>query len=221
MGTIEGKALTNLIVGLEEEFEESLTLFKKEDKENRDFKQGVKKYLIKVRDSMTELNNKNIELVEALTILRNSTKSMKQELDVWKEMFQSKGKVKSSGMSSSSLGNADYENQFVSDGDPRTHSATEWEFVPWYKAELTESFRRITLYIDGFSYSTEDIFRVYVLNHGVETECAMYDPQFNEYYTQTVVCAEPGDGFMISVYDQSGAKTILELYEVKVGIVVG
>ena len=45
VGLIESKALTNLIEGLEEELEEQLGVAKKEDKENKEFKQVIAKTL--------------------------------------------------------------------------------------------------------------------------------------------------------------------------------
>ena len=56
---------------------------------------------------------------------------------------------------------------------------------------------------------------------GEETKiCGSYTPVQYEYYTQTIICPTEGTGFMISAYDKTGVKTILELYEIKVGVII-
>ena len=59
------------------------------------------------------------------------------------------------------------------------------------------------------------------LSSGEETKiCGSYTPVQYEYYTQTIICPTEGTGFMVSAYDKTGVKTILELYEIKVGVII-
>jgi len=220
-GSTYGKALTNLIEGMEEGLESSLKGIRTEEHRDAAFRHQAKIYIMKLNNTVTTLKTKNDMMEQTLVELMNSTKMMQKELNEWKEMFQVRGNIVSSQLSSHSQ-ITDSE-KFISDGDPRTHAATEWEFVPWYKAELGVNFRRITLYIDGFSYSVGDMFTVYATTLGDDEPtkiCGSYTPVQYEYYTQTIVCPSNGTGFMISAYDKTGVKTILELYEIKVGVII-
>ena len=108
----------------------------------------------------------------------------------------------------------------ATDGDINTTAITSYEYEPYYSAELGVRFTAIKLNISEYTFGA-DI--VYIVDNGVETECARrVEPSTTKSFTWEVLCQNAGTGFKISavpVYAFNRATvTYLELAEVTVEV---
>ena len=174
------------------------------------------------------LEDQQEELIKSKELLEDQQEELIKSKELLEYLIDGGGEeeeftlvnVKSSLLSSATAAYPDRTADKATDGDINTTAITSYEYEPYYSAELGVRFTAIKLNISEYTFGA-DI--VYIVDNGVETECARrFEPSTTKSLTWEVLCQNAGTGFKISavpVYAFNRATvTYLELAEVTVEV---